>query len=366
MMGIICFSTAGACVDSFAQQPDQPSTTESNARNLVVVAARLYDLKQYDQAIEAATNAAKLLPADHRPWFIIGLCNYSQWKMKSASEAFARSAEINPRLKQTWFLKASADRMRNAREESIAASKKAIELDPNYAEAYEMLGQALAIGSKEYPAAIDAYRSALRLKPDMAKASRELGMLLSVTGNKKEAEEVYRKAMDRDPQRMACRFALGRLLVEQGKLAEARALWNERKFDEKDTFPLFITVLERAEKKKAAADKLAATPDDADALVEMGFVEMDGETWVSDGRQKLAIAYFERALAKRPDLARAQYGISKAYIEIASIEKAANADVDRELAKLRQMDPKLADELIQYRKTYSSGLTTGPAIKINQ
>ena len=353
-LSVLLFISIVGSQIAYGQKSEDSKNNDS--LNLVAVAIRFYELKQYDKAIETASNAVKLLPKDHRPWAIIGNCYFAQWKMKSASEAYAKAAEINPKISGLWYMKAYADRMRNAREESIAAAKKAIEINPKYAEAYQILGESLAMGSKDNKGAIEAFRTALKLKPDFVKASESLGMQLSVVGDKKEAEEVFRKAMEVDPEKMAGRFSLARLLVETGRLTEARQIWNDRKYDEKNTFPLVITLLERAEKKKAAADKLAASPDDPAVLVEMGFVEMDGESWSVDGRQKRAIVYFEKALKKKPDFAQAQYGICKAYVEIADMEKDMNKTLDLELEKLRKMDDKLAKEIEQYRKTYSGGL----------
>lgn len=353
----LCFCASLLLFGSAVARGQQPaSSSEGNAQNLVAAAARFYELRQYDRAIEVATRAVPLLPKDHRPWAIIGNSYFVQFKMKSASEAYAKAAEINPRHKGVWYMKARADRMRNAAEESIAAAKRAIEIDPNYAEAYLILGESLSMGNRDTKGAIEAFRTALRLKPDFAAASWNLGIQLSVAGDKKGAEEVYRKAMELDPEKMSSRFDLGRVLVEQGRLAEARQLWKERKYDEKNTFPLFITLLERSEKKKAAADKLAAAPDDPQALLEMGLIEMDGESWVVDGRQNRAIEYFRKALAKKPDFAQAQFAICKAYVEIADRSKGENVNLDRELKTLRQMDPKLAREIDEYRKTYSGGL----------
>jgi len=342
-------------VVTYAQQASNIDPS-SDAKNLVVAAGRFYDLKQYDQALKLATNAVPLLPLDHRPWAIIGNCYLAQWKMKSASEAYAKAAAINPRLKGLWYLKAYADRNRNAREESIEAAKKAIEIDVNYAEAYIVLGESLGMGSKDTKGALEAFRTAFRLKPELVKAGEELGSSLSYHGDKKGAEEVFRKSLEKDPNGMACRFLLGRLLVEQGRLVEAREVWNGRKHDETNTFPLFITLLERAEKKRDVSAKLAAAPDDPNALLEMGFMEMEGESWSVDGRQKRAIEFFKKALVKKPDFAKAQFGICKAYVEIADHEKDANLDVDRELKKLREMDTKLAKEIEDYRKTYSGSL----------
>lgn len=349
-------------VPSNGQTTEPITKAESDARNLVVMAQVFYENKQYGQAIEVATNAIKLLPKDHRPWLILGNCYLSQWKMKNASDAYAKAAEINPRHRGIWYLKAYADRSRNAREESIAAAKKAIEVDPNYAEAYAIMGESLAMGSKDNKGAIEAFRTALKLKPGLVSASEDLGVQLSIAGDKKGAEEVFRKAMELDPQKMACRFSLGRILVEQGRLAEARELWNGRKSDEKNIIPPFITVLERAERKKAAGDKLAASPDDPDALIEMGFAEMEGEPWSWEGRQKRALEYFKKALAKKSDLARAQYGICKAYVELASRESKLNTELESELKKLREMDPKLAAEIDEYRKKFSGVLKTSGAV----
>ena len=294
--------------------------------------------------------------ADFRPPYIAGVVYMAQWKMKSASDAFARVILLNPDNKRVYYFKATADRYRNARDEAIAAARKAIELDPLFAEAYTLLAEVLGTGDKDRKEAIEAYRTAIRLKPDLLTAYDQLGMLLSVTEDEKGAEEVYRKAMALDPKKMACRFALGRLLVKQERLAEARAVWDGRTSDTDNTFPNFITLLERAEKLKQATDALAQKPNDPEALLQMGLMVMDGESWVVDGRQDRAIVYFRKALAAKPGFARAQYAICKAYVQIADTYKDKNKTVDQELAKLRKLDVKLADEITEYRKTYSGGL----------
>jgi hypothetical protein len=92
---------------------------------------------------------------------------------------------------------------------------------------------------------------------------------------------------------------------------------------------------------------------------------MDGDSWVVDRRQERAIVYFKQALEMKPDSARAQYGICKAYIEIMDTFGKDKSLMDREIAKLRQLDPKLADEMELYRKNYHGGLIASP-VKIDQ
>src|SRR6187551_208371 len=93
----------------------------------------------------------------------------------------------------------------------------------------------------------------------------------------------------------------------------------------------------------------------------MGLTVLDGDAWVVDGRHERALEYFRNALALKPNFARAQYAIVKAYIEMASTFKKYNQNVDEEMVKLRTMDAKLAEEAVKYRKSYPpSGLKGGP------
>ena len=156
---------------------------------------------------------------------------------------------------------------------------------------------------------------------------------------------------------MSGRFRLGRLLVEQGRLTEARQLWEARTSDEDRTRPSFITLLTRAENLKRASETLAQKPDDPNALLDMGLAVLDGELWVIDGRQERAIVYFKKALAIQSGFAKAQYNIVKAMVHnLAKDDK----NLDYELMKLRQLDVLLAKEMEEYRKTYEGGLIASP------
>src|SRR6266508_3134966 len=73
--------------------------------------------------------------------------------------------------------------------------RKAIELDPQYAEAYHNLGLALAQQGK----AEEAYRAAIQLAPRLAVAYLRLGQVLNVEGRKDEAKVAFRKAKELDP-----------------------------------------------------------------------------------------------------------------------------------------------------------------------
>jgi tetratricopeptide (TPR) repeat protein len=337
-----------------------PAGFDSNLddfEQLMLQAWDLYTQKKYEEALALCVKATALRPNDNRPYAISGAVYMAQWKMRSASEALAKAISLSPGNKRLHYMKAQADRHRNAREEAVASARKAIELDRDFAEAYYVLGDALSIGGKDRDAEIEAYRTSIRLKPDLLKAYVALGRALNASGDKKGAEEVYRRGMEADPAKMAGRFDLGRMLVQEGRLGEARTLYEGRTSDKDNTFPNLITVLTEAEARVKAKENLAKNPNDPDALVKMGISIMEGPSWVIDGRQEKAIVYFRKALEINPDFAQAQFQICKAWVQVASLDKAKNRNVDDELAKLRKMDPKLASDIEAYRKSYKGGIT---------
>jgi tetratricopeptide (TPR) repeat protein len=78
---------------------------------------------------------------------------------------------------------------------------------------------ALEVDSPE--AAKRAYRKALELAPDHADAHLNLGRLLHEEGLLAEAEAHYRAAADADPGNSRCPYNLGVALEDQGRAAEA-------------------------------------------------------------------------------------------------------------------------------------------------
>lgn len=340
-------------------------TQSSETDELIRTAYALYQQGQFDEALASLKKAAALSPKDFRPHALSGYLYAAQRKFKSASDAYAAALRLQPQQKEIYLAKVEVDVMRNAHEEALAACRKAIELNPQYAEAYAKLGELLQFNKKQRAEAIAALRTAIRIDPNLPTSYEILGGIQAYGNEEKEAGETFRKGMAVDPAHMVGRFELGRLLVKQGRLSEARELWDGRTSDEDRSSPHFIDLLKRAEGLKHATESLAKNPKDPEALIEMGMLVMEGESWVVDGRQERAIVYFKQALKQEPDSARAQYGICKAYIQIADTFPKESALLDREIAKLRKLDPKLAAEMEEYRKTYQGGLI-GTPVKTDQ
>lgn len=321
-------------------------------------ALQLYQEGKHEEAFTKCKQSLALNPKEYRAHVLLGYIYGAQQKLDLASASFAQAIRLEPKDKEVYLVKAQVDFLRNKHDQALAAAQKAIALDPKYGEAQLMFGALLKDDPKRRPEAIAALRAAIDINPKLVAAYDDLGDVLKNAKQLKEAEAVYRQGMLADPKRMAGRFALGRMLVEQGRLQEARELWDGRTTDEDRIMPSFITVLTRAENMKRARAAIVENPNDPDALVDMGLAVMDGDHWVVDDRQKRAIVLFKKALDIKPDYPRAQHAIVKAYIQLADADPTENKNLDLELAKLRKLDPKIGAEMDQYRKEYVGGFIT--------
>ena len=336
-----------------AQDPTQSGEVDA----LVETGFALYEKGEFDEALAYATKAKKLSPKDFRPYAIAGFVRMAQRKTEDASREFGSAIRCQPKRKELYALKAKADAGHGAINEAMASARKALEIDPRYGEAYAMVGEGLENDNRFQAEAISVYQSALRINPNLFMVYDALGQLFVEAKDVKSAEQIYRQGMAIDPKHMSGRWRLGRLLLEQGRLTEARQLWEARTSDEDRTRPSFIKLLTRAENLKRASETLAQKPDDPNALLEMGLAVMDGELWVIDGRQERAIVYFKKALAIQSGFAKAQYNIVKAMVQYLAKD---DKNLDYELMKLRQLDVLLAKEMEEYRKTYEGGLIASP------
>jgi tetratricopeptide (TPR) repeat protein len=371
LLMLICLGAIEVATPAHSIDINPTNHTEQEAANdvtdLLRSAYKALEANRFDEALATCAKAIELNPKEYRAYALSGYAYQAQHKLKSASEAFAKAIELRPDIKELYLSKSQADLFRNAPEEALSAARQAVKLDPRYAKAHLMIGTLLKWDKQHQTEAITAYETALNINPQLWSAYDDLGAILASANEQKRAEDLLRKGMATDPNHMAGRFTLGRMFVKQGRLVEARELWDGRTSDEDHTFPQFIELLKRAENMKRATDGLAQKPNDPDALIEMGIAVMDGDSWVVDGRQKRAIEYFRKALTLKPNYARAQYNIVKAYIEIAAVFTKENVNVDRELSTLRALDTKLAAELDDYRKNYKAGLTgPPPPAKVDQ
>lgn len=112
--------------------------------------------------------------------------------------------------------------------EQEECERKAIEADPQCAEAYVALAASLDDQGKSAQAE-EAIRQALKIRPDYAKAHEVLGIFRYAQDKSAEAERAFREAHRLDPEATEPLFRLGIIYMEQGKWDETIAFLNQAK-----------------------------------------------------------------------------------------------------------------------------------------
>lgn len=228
---------------------------------------------------------------------------------KQLVEAYPEDERAHTALGNVYFF--GEQDYENARDEL----QKAIDVDPNFAPAYNMLGYShSALGN--YPEAEKAFKKYIVLVPNDPNPYDSYAELLMRTGKFDESVQQYRKALSIDPHFVGSHFGIAANLMYQGKhnqaLAEADKLNAAAQNDADRRFALFTRALVYADQgKNDAALKeiqkrydLAAKSGDTTTMA--GDAENMGDILLVAGRPDEAAKRFEQAASLVAKSSRSQ------------------------------------------------------------
>lgn len=200
--------------------------------------------------------------------------------------------------------------------EAVATLRQIVSTDPRNADAYMLLGTALALEGIRSES-IEQLVEAVRLHPDSANAHNALGMVLSRFLETKAAREAFEKAIELDPALAEAHVNLSLILAQAGELGSAgehldRAI--ELQGNSRATaYAHYLRAKvwgAQNETEKAIAELQKAVQlrsDYAEAWSDLGGMR---RLALDDDGARLAL---ERAVALQPDDALAQYRLGLQY-----------------------------------------------------
>ena len=156
----------------------------------------------------------------------MGVTLKDQGKLDEAIAAYNKALSIKPDYADAYNNMGNALKDQGKLDEAIAAYNKALSIKPDYAEAYNNMGVTLQEQGK-LDEAIAAYNKALSIKPDYAEAYNNMGNALQDQGKLDEAIAAYNKALSIKPDYAEAYYNMGNALKDQGKLDEAIAAYNK-------------------------------------------------------------------------------------------------------------------------------------------
>jgi TolB-like protein len=192
---------------------------------------------------------------------------------------------------------------------------RAIEADPDYARAHlglaeteNLIAQRIDRSPEQLEAADRASRQALKMAPDLAEAHSARGFALSLKGDFGSASREFDHALELDPQNYDALYLYGRSRFTEGRLRDAAVLWARAhavQLDEFQSMALRALALRHIDPDEARCatevsvaairKRLELDPDDLRAL-SLGSGQLVGAGCPDEG-----IAMARRAVELAPD-----------------------------------------------------------------
>lgn len=221
--------------------------------------------------------------------------------IEHARQMFRQALDIDPAFALAWagfadchsFLMMYVDPDPLHAQEADRASKRALELGPDLAEAHASRGLACLVGRK-FDQAEQAFRKALELNPNLFEAYYYYARTRFHQGDLEGAAELFRKAADTDPADYQSRCLRVQILRGTGQTA--------------------LAAEEAKEAVKVLEKHLEWFPDDARSL------HLGAGSWVVLGQTERAKKWLHRALELDPDDPILLYNVACNFATLGEVE----------------------------------------------
>jgi len=173
----------------------------------------------FEEAERALRHALALAPNHAAALNNLGSLLDARGDYYGAADAFAKAISQRPDYARAWLNQAAALLAIRQLVRAEASARRAVQLDPSWADAQFVLGNVLAAAQKK--GALDAYREAVRLAPRSPHFQYQLGLALDKTGEFTSAASAFEASL-----RIAPEFwpALSQLAFLQRRMCDWHSL----------------------------------------------------------------------------------------------------------------------------------------------
>ena len=246
-------------------------------------------------------------------------------QLDAALQSYTRALDLNPDFAEAHCNLGATFADLGQLDAAVQCYRRALAINPDFAEAHGNLGSALR-GLGQLQEAAASYALALAAKPDFADAYYNLAITLKDLGQLEAAVHNYRCALGLRPQSSEWHSSLGTVLKELGRLEEA-VLSYEQALAIKPDFIQALCNLGLAQKDLGQLDKAVLSYQRAlglDSEFSQAHCNL-GAVLADLGQQELAVESYQTALRIRPDFAEAHCNIGTAFRELGQLDDAVNS-----------------------------------------
>jgi arylsulfatase A-like enzyme/Flp pilus assembly protein TadD len=174
----------------------------SNFNIMTALGIALIDGGRFEEAVDILQKSLALIDFDPETWNYLGVAYWNQGRYDEALDAYDHALSIDRNFPIVFNNRGSLFLSRYLKSKqaddlvkAAADFRRAVELDPRYASAWNGLGVSSSQAG-DINGAIEAWRKAVALKPDLGFALYNLGLGLLARGQKTEALEALTKYKD--------------------------------------------------------------------------------------------------------------------------------------------------------------------------
>ena len=307
---------------------DKSAVKEQNSDSEKEFRTEFLELDSRVEQIEKSKSEKELTAEDY---FRIGNRAHDEKDYDKAISDYSKAIELNPNFVEAYSNRGVAFAYKKDYDKAILDYSKAIELNPEYAKAYSNRGNAFAY-KKDYDKAISDYNKAIELNPEDAEAYNNRGNAFANQIDYDKAISDYNKAIELNPEDAEAYYNRGTTFADQKDYDKAISDYSKAiELNPEDVEFYYNRGNAFADQKdydKAISDYSKAiemNPEDAE------FYYNRGNAFADQKDYDKAISDYNKAIELKPDDSRLYDNRGFARIYIKDFDN-AKKDIDKALA----------------------------------
>lgn len=204
---------------------------------------------------------------------------------------------------------------------AVTFFEKAVETDPDYAEAWYQAGFSYGMLGR-HEEALKASKQAARLRPEWTETFVNIGASSYALGRFEEAADAYRQAAKLDPSNPETQYALGLSLNKLGRIDEEILAYKRAVALKPDFANAFEKLGAAYLKQKRYAEAIPVFESLKTYKPDAKTYNYLGESYFEAGKIEESIEAFNNAVNYNPNLEEARYNLGRAYLKSGNREMA--------------------------------------------
>lgn len=262
---------------------------EGQSLNFAVPSERILQLKitevQTVASLSAETQKNKRSSAERL--YSQGVAQLSRDDYVRALPYFEKAIESDPNYAEAWYQAGYCYGSLGRHTDALKASKQAAKLRPDWAETYVNIG-ASSFALAQYKDAVEAYKQAARLDDDNAETQYALGLTFNKLNRTDEEILAYKRAIALKTDHQNAMEKLGLAYFKQKRYGDSAAAFDQLKIYKPDSKTYNYL----------------------------------GESYFELGKMEDSLEAFNNAVGYNPDFDKARYNLGRAYVKLGNRDMA--------------------------------------------